>query len=78
MAQLVTTALLSAIPIPDPDVAKEKSRIILEGEIPSPINPPEGCPFATRCPKATERCHKETPKPIDVGGRMVACMLYEK
>lgn len=73
-----TTALLSAIPIPDPKVAKNKGRIVLEGEIPSPINPPAGCPFSTRCPKATERCHRETPKPIQVGNRIVACMLYEK
>ena len=50
-----TTALLSAIPIPDPDVAKKKQRIVLGGEVPSPINPPKGCPFCTRCPKATER-----------------------
>lgn len=73
-----TVALLSAIPIPDPDVAKAKSRIVLEGEIPSPINPPGGCPFSTRCPKATERCHKEMPKPIQVGDRVVSCMLYER
>ncbi len=73
-----TTALLSAIPIPDPDVAKAKSRIILEGEIPSPINPPAGCPFCTRCPKATERCMREMPSPIQVGTRTVACHLYEK
>ncbi|MBQ9048552.1 MAG: dipeptide ABC transporter ATP-binding protein [Solobacterium sp.] len=73
-----TTALLSAIPIPDPDIAKSKARIVLGGEIPSPINPPAGCPFSTRCPKATERCHKETPKPIQVGNRIVSCMLYEK
>ncbi len=73
-----TTALLSAIPIPDPDIAKSKARIVLGGEIPSPINPPAGCPFSTRCPKASERCHKETPKPIQVGNRIVSCMLYEK
>ena len=73
-----TTALLSAIPIPDPDVAKAKSRIILEGEIPSPINPPAGCPFCTRCPKATERCRREMPEPTQVGTRMVACHLYER
>jgi oligopeptide transport system ATP-binding protein len=71
-----TVALLSAIPIPDPDTAKSKQRIILEGEIPSPINPPAGCPFASRCPKATERCFKETPKPVHVGDRIVACNLY--
>lgn len=73
-----TQALLSAIPIPDPDVAKAKQRIILEGEIPSPINPPAGCPFASRCPRATERCKQETPQSIQVGNRSVACFLYEK
>ena len=73
-----TTALLSAIPIPDPDIAKAKSRIVLEGEIPSPINPPAGCPFAGRCLKATERCRREMPQPIQVGNRLVACLLYEK
>ena len=73
-----TTALLSAIPIPDPDTAKKKMRIVLGGEVPSPINPPEGCPFCTRCTKATERCHKERPEPIQVGTRKVACHLYEK
>ena len=72
-----TTALLSAIPIPDPDTAKSKARIVLEGEIPSPINPPAGCPFSTRCPKAIDRCHKETPKPVKVGNRSVSCILYE-
>ena len=73
-----TQALLSAIPIPDPDVAKKKRRIILEGEIPSPINSPEGCPFCTRCSKATERCFIERPKPVRVGERTVSCFLYEK
>ena len=73
-----TVALLSAIPIPDPDMSKSKSRIVLEGEIPSPINPPKGCPFCTRCSKATERCHVEMPQPIQVGNRQVSCFLYEK
>ncbi|MCF0108913.1 MAG: dipeptide ABC transporter ATP-binding protein [Erysipelotrichaceae bacterium] len=73
-----TVALLSAIPIPDPDIAKAKNRIVLEGEIPSPINPPEGCVFCTRCSKATERCRKERPQPIQVGNRLVSCFLYEK
>ena len=73
-----TIALLSAIPISDPDIAKAKSRIILEGEIPSPINPPAGCPFASRCSKATERCFKSTPEPIQVGDRLITCFLYEK
>lgn len=73
-----TVALLSAIPIPDPDIAKEKQRIVLEGEIPSPINTKPGCPFASRCPKATARCSQETPQPIQVGNRLVSCFLYEK
>ncbi|PRX16407.1 oligopeptide transport system ATP-binding protein, partial [Orenia metallireducens] len=54
-----TKALLSAIPIPDPEKTREK--IILEGDVPSPINPPSGCPFHTRCPFATEKCKREVP-----------------
>ena len=73
-----TVALLSAIPISDPNIAKAKQRIVLEGEIPSPINPPSGCPFSTRCPKASERCKKEVPPFVQVGNRLVACFLYEK
>ena len=73
-----TVALLSAIPIPDPEVAKKKQRIILQGEIPSPINSPKGCAFCTRCQQATERCRSERPKPIKVGERYVSCFLYEK
>ena len=73
-----TVALLSAIPIPDPNISKSKSRIVLEGEVPSPINPPKGCPFCTRCSKATERCHVEKPQPIQIGNRQVSCFLYEK
>ena len=73
-----TVALLSAIPISDPNIAKSKQRIILEGEIPSPINPPTGCPFSTRCAKATDRCKREVPQPVQVGNRLVSCFLYEK
>ena len=73
-----TVALLSAIPISDPDIAKARQRIVLEGEIPSPINPPAGCPFSTRCPKATERCKREMPQQVQVGDRLVSCFLYEK
>lgn len=65
-------ALLSAIPIPDP--TKKKNRIILTGDVPSPINPPSGCHFNTRCPKCTEICRKEEPKFQDLGGgHQVAC-----
>ena len=68
-----TQALLSAIPIPDPDVAKARSRIRLEGELPTPINPPSGCPLAGRCPYADEQCRKELPPMEDFGGHMAAC-----
>lgn len=68
-----TKALLSAIPIPDPDVAKARSRIRLGGELPTPINPPAGCPFAGRCPYADEQCRKELPPMKDFGGHMAAC-----
>lgn len=73
-----TQALLSAVPIPDPRVAREKKRIVLEGELPSPLNTPSGCVFRTRCPNATERCAKEKPGMVNVGKRRVACFLYEK
>ena len=71
-----TQALLSAIPIPDPDEGAKKKRIILEGEIPSPINPPEGCRFKGRCRYAKDICKEETPVLKDIGnGHMAACHL---
>ena len=73
-----TQALLSSVPIPDPKAAGMKQRIVLEGELPSPINPPSGCVFRTRCPKATERCTQEKPKLRSVDGRQVACFLYDE
>jgi len=57
-----TKALISAVPIPDPDKAAQSKRIILEGDIPSPINPPKGCNFNTRCPIATEECFVVDPE----------------
>ena len=69
-----TRALFSAIPMPDPTAKME--RILLKGSIPSPSNPPSGCKFHTRCPNCMEICKKEDPKPLDVGGHMVACHLY--
>lgn len=72
-----TQALLSAVPIPDPKAARSKKRIVLEGELPSPIDPPSGCVFRTRCPNATARCAKEKPQAVKIGNRSVACFLYE-
>lgn len=72
-----TEALLSAIPIPDPDVSSKKERIILEGDIPTPINPKSGCRFKSRCPKAFEKCEEIEPKLIEVReNHKVACHLY--
>ncbi len=72
-----TQALLSAIPIPSID-AKPK-RILLQGDVPSPKNPPSGCRFHTRCPYATERCRQEEPQLQDIGGgHFVACHLMDQ
>jgi oligopeptide transport system ATP-binding protein len=72
-----TQALLSAIPIPDPDQAAAKKRIVLEGEIPSPIDPPAGCRFRGRCKYATAKCAEITPELKEVApGHQVACHLY--
>lgn len=70
-----TQALLSAVPIPDPDIKRE--RIILEGDLPSPANPPTGCPFHTRCPMAMDICKRETPVWKEIKpNHQVACHLY--
>lgn len=69
-----TEALMSAIPIPDPEVEREKNRIKIEGEIPSPINPKPGCRFASRCRYATDICRQETPELKEIGPEhYVAC-----
>ena len=73
-----TQALISAIPVPDPDRKGLIGQIKLEGEVPSPINTPPGCKFASRCPYATERCHERAPELREVEkDHYVACVLYE-
>jgi oligopeptide/dipeptide ABC transporter ATP-binding protein len=72
-----TEALLSAIPFPDPKLEAKKTRIVLKGDLPSPLNPPKGCPFATRCPKVIPDCYtKKPPLKEAFPGRYVACHLF--
>lgn len=73
-----TQALLSAVPIPDPVIENQRQRIILEGDVPSPANPPQGCNFCTRCPRVMDICREKDPEYKDYGdGHYVACFLYE-
>ena len=76
-----TRALLSAIPVPD--IHAKKEEIILEGELPSPLDPPKGCLFSTRCPHATDRCRAEAPRLTELQDpdgavRSVACFLHQE
>jgi peptide/nickel transport system ATP-binding protein len=69
-----TLALLTAAPVADPKLARSRTKNLLQGELPSPLNPPPGCSFHVRCPMARERCRQERPVLRNVsGGRMVAC-----
>jgi len=73
-----TQALLSAVPIPNPEVERKRTHIILKGDVPSPARPPAGCRFCTRCPEAVDRCHSVEPEWRELaGGRRVACHLAE-
>jgi len=74
-----TQSLLSAVPIPDPIKERKRRRIVLKGDIPSPVNPPPGCRFHTRCPVAFERCKIEVPPLTEYGvGHLGACHWVEE
>ncbi|PYZ92384.1 oligopeptide ABC transporter ATP-binding protein OppF [Salipaludibacillus keqinensis] len=73
-----TKALLSSIPLPDPEVEETRQRTILTGDVPSPIDPPSGCPFRTRCPEAMDVCAEKKPQWLEVRPKhYVACHLFE-
>jgi oligopeptide transport system ATP-binding protein len=73
-----TQALISAVPIPKPLLERQRKRTILQGEVPSPANPPSGCVFSTRCPVAIDRCSKDVPEYLEVkSGHFVACHLVK-
>jgi oligopeptide transport system ATP-binding protein len=74
-----TQALISAVPVPDPQVEKKRKRIVLQGDVPSPINPPKGCHFNTRCPYVMPICKEQEPPLKDAGnGHYAACFLLDK
>ncbi|MDQ4121974.1 MAG: ATP-binding cassette domain-containing protein [Acidobacteriota bacterium] len=70
-----TKALISAVPIPDPEIEAKRERIILKGDVPSPINPPQGCRFHTRCPYAIEQCKEVVPKLVEIKPRHFAACI---
>jgi peptide/nickel transport system ATP-binding protein/oligopeptide transport system ATP-binding protein len=71
-----TEALISAIPLPDPIAQRQRKRIVLRGDLPSPANPPKGCGFSTRCPLAVAECHKTPPSLVERNtNRHLACFV---
>ncbi len=70
--------LISSIPVPDPEIARNRKRIPISGEIPSLINPPKGCYFHPRCPYVMDRCREKMPPLIEVDNRLVSCYLYSE
>ena len=73
-----TQALISAVPVPDPVQEATRQRTVLSGEVPSPVNPPSGCPFHTRCPLREDRCTRDVPVLREIApGHRVACHLVE-
>ena len=74
-----TQSLISAVPLPDPKMARERQRVMLSGDVPSPLNAPPGCPFCTRCPYATEICREKMPEMVEVDpGHFTACHHVDK
>jgi len=72
-----TQALLSAIPIPDPEIEKKRNRIVLQGEVPNPLDPPTGCPFSSRCPLATDHCRMVAPQWREVKKKSLCSMPFD-
>jgi oligopeptide transport system ATP-binding protein len=75
-----TASLLSAIPVPDPRKERERQRVVLSGDVPSPANPPSGCPFHTRCPRAQDYCVENVPplEPQESEDHRAACFFPVK